>query len=278
MLSRPRDCSRLFVGLSLLLVAGTVAAQTASPQPDTREILREIDALRKDIRDVKDILQHQQITLPQGASRSTALPEALPPKEITLPFVPSQSLGSGDTKYVVVEFADLQCPYCAHFDKTSFQAFRTLHVNTGELRFMSLDFPLESHPDAVQMSLASICAGEQGKYWEMRSALMEAKSLSEKDLLDKQAVNLGLDSRRFSECVASDRRLAALKDQAAKAHELGVAGTPTFLVGVVEQGRIRGQLLVGSSDADQFSKRVEAVLTQYKEGKDAAISSLDRPK
>ena len=68
----------------------------------------------------------------------------------------------------MVEFTDLQCPFCRQFMLTSFDEIKKNWIDTGKLRYISRDFPLDFHAQAMPAARAARCAGEQGKFWEMR--------------------------------------------------------------------------------------------------------------
>lgn len=259
---------RLCVSSSLLMAAAMpLSAQTpTAANADNGAVLRELSSLREEVREIKTLLQAQQAKLPTGATRTKKLPESLS-QDVTLPFLPDQVLGSGQSKFVVVEFADLQCPFCSYFNKNSFPTFKKGFVDTGKVRFMSVDFPLESHPDASRMSLASLCAGEQGKYWEMRDMLMQAGSISSTKLLDEGAAALQMKSLQFNNCLASAARLSTLKMRAESARNAGIYSTPSFVVGQVHGNEIKGVLLVGTMSAEDFGAKINAILTQFEETK-----------
>ena len=77
----------------------------------------------------------------------------------------------------MVEFTDLQCPFCRQFALTSFDEIKKNWIDTGKLRYISRDFPLDFHAQAMPAARAARCAGEQGKFWEMRLGLMRNANL-----------------------------------------------------------------------------------------------------
>jgi len=64
----------------------------------------------------------------------------------------------------MIEFGDLPCPYGARFTSATFPELRRRYVDTGKLRFESLDLPLPFHPYAVPAAIAARHAGEQGRF------------------------------------------------------------------------------------------------------------------
>ena len=61
----------------------------------------------------------------------------------------------------MVEFTDLQCPFCRQYVLTSFDEIKKNWIDTGKLRYISRDFPLDFHAQAMPAARAARCAGEQ---------------------------------------------------------------------------------------------------------------------
>ncbi len=134
--------------------------------------------------------------------------------------------GSPNSKIVLVEFSDYQCPYCAEANKTLKQ-FMEKHQDQVTLVYKH--FPLtQIHAEAVPAAKAAWAANQQGKFWEYSDALFsDQKQLSEAKYLDI-ATNLKLDLDKFK----SDRALAdneILKDMQL-GQNLGLTGTPFFVM------------------------------------------------
>ncbi len=134
--------------------------------------------------------------------------------------------GSPNSKIVLVEFSDYQCPYCAEANKTLKQ-FMDKHQDQVTLVYKH--FPLtQIHAQAVPAAKAAWAANQQGKFWEYSDALFsDQKELSEAKYLDI-ATNLKLDLDKFK----SDRALAdneIIKDMEL-GQNLGLTGTPFFVM------------------------------------------------
>ena len=94
-------------------------------------------------------------------------------------------LGRADAPVTLVEFTDLECPYCRAFHVGAFERLKREYIDTGKVRFVSRDFPLDFHPNARPAALAVRCAGEQGKFWEMRHAVtLNAAALGARSTTD----------------------------------------------------------------------------------------------
>jgi protein-disulfide isomerase len=106
-------------------------------------------------------------------------------------------------------------------------------VETGKIRYVLLDMPLESiHKLAFKAAEATHCAEDQGKYWEMHHRLFEQQKALEP--WKGHAEALGLDVAQFEECMTSGRHTAAIRKDMAEAAKAGVTGTPAFLIAVTD--------------------------------------------
>ena len=97
------------------------------------------------------------------------------------------ALGRPDAPLTMVEFTDLQCPFCRQYMLTTFDEIKKNWIDTGKLRYISRDFPLEFHPQAMPAARAARCAGEQGKFWEMRLGLMRNANLLTAEYITRTA-------------------------------------------------------------------------------------------
>jgi len=109
------------------------------------------------------------------------------------------------------------------------------YVDTGKARYVSREFPLTSiHPAAQKASEAAICAGEQGKYWEMNEQLYdkvsEWSSGDPTNYLHAYADQLGLDTATFEECLDSGQGAAVVQSDLLAGEMAGVNATPFFFI------------------------------------------------
>jgi protein-disulfide isomerase len=170
------------------------------------------------------------------------------------------ALGRPDAPLTMVEFTDLQCPFCRQFVMTSFDDIRRNWIDTGKLRYISRDFPLDIHAQAMPAARAARCAGEQGKFWEMRLGLMRNANLLSADYIAKTAGDLKLESRAFTACIASPKYDAEVQAEIAEGTKLGVGGTPTFVIGLTTPTAVEGPILVGALPYPQFDAKLKELL------------------
>jgi protein-disulfide isomerase len=121
----------------------------------------------------------------------------------------------------VIEYADLECPYCAQ-----------AHLILRELAITRVfrHFPVVSkHPRARALAAAAEAAGRQGRFWEMHDSLLEDQGHLDDPHLWAHAERLGLDVGRFE----ADRRAAATAERVRRdvreGMRAGVTGAPALL-------------------------------------------------
>ncbi len=176
----------------------------------------------------------------------------------------ASKLGSDSAPVVMVEYSDMQCPFCRrHFEQTHNQLV-TKYVETGKLQIVFKDFPLSFHPMATVSANATRCAGDQGKYWEMHDKMFieQAKGGTGTvsytlDDIKTWGADLGLDASTFNSCVDSDKYAAEVQANFSDGAAAGVSGTPSFFIGLRNGD---GQLIVGAQPYSSFESTIEALL------------------
>src|SRR3989344_6166493 len=84
-------------------------------------------------------------------------------------------LGSKDAKVTLIEFSDFECPFCRNFYKDTELSIRKEYVDTGKVKMLYRHYPLPFHPSAMPFAIASECANEQGKFWEMHDKIFTSQ-------------------------------------------------------------------------------------------------------
>ncbi len=164
------------------------------------------------------------------------------------------SRGPKNAPVTIVEFVDYHCPFC---QRGTLAIDGVVANHAKDVRFISKNFPLPMHPNAMKAAVAASCAAEQGKFWEYRSELFGASwgKQSAEDL-KAAAKRTGLDAGKFDACLDSDRTKPAVEEDVKTGAAVGVTGTPTYF--------INGMPTVGAASAESFEAAVKAQLEKKK--------------
>ena len=141
--------------------------------------------------------------------------------------------GSADAPVTVIEYYSLNCPHCAVFHKQIFPALKAEFIDTGQVRFVFRDFPLNWA--AVEAAVLTHCAGPE-RYFAVQDALFASLrqwSSAESTLLAVAEVgeSVGVTRAEFKPCVEEGARGKQVIESFEFANqELGVEGTPTFFI------------------------------------------------
>jgi len=162
------------------------------------------------------------------------------------------ALGPADAPVTIVEFADFQCPYCSKIEPTLTQV-RQMYGD--EVRLVYRHYPLPMHNNAERAAQASMCADEQGKFWEMHDGMFANQRALGADQLKATAAGLGLDAEQFNTCLDSGRFAAQVAADAAEGNAAGVSGTPALFV--------NGRFISGAVPLEQITSIVDDELRRH---------------
>jgi protein-disulfide isomerase len=175
---------------------------------------------------------------------------------------PFNVIGRDDAPVTIIEFTDLQCPYCARYASQTFPRLKRDYVDTGKLRYTSRDLPLPFHSFALPAAVASRCAGEQGRFWEYREALFASQSLLGTEPYGRIAGELGLDVEQLEACRSSGEQESNVRADLAMAAQHGIRSTPTFVIGRVVNGEFQGEVVSGAQPYEFFKSKLDALLAE----------------
>lgn len=166
--------------------------------------------------------------------------------------------GDVNAPVTIVEFSDFECPFCGRYVQDTYPSIVEEYIDTGKVRYVFRDFPLNFHANAQKASEAAECAGEQGMYWEMHDVLFENQNALGIASLKTYADELGLDTDDFDECLDSGAMADEVLQDMADGQAYGVSGTPAFF--------INGKLISGAQPFSAFEVEIEAALAEAEGG------------
>lgn len=157
------------------------------------------------------------------------------PYRVSMNNAGAPTLGTKGAPVTVVEFSDFQCPFCQNFAPT----LKRVQKDFGKNVFIVYrQYPIpEIHQFALKAAEASLCAHEQGKFWQLHDLMFsENDRLTVADLKEK-AGRVGLDQTKFDTCMRDERYAAQVQRDMAEGARIGVTGTPALYVnGIMVDG------------------------------------------
>jgi protein-disulfide isomerase len=165
-------------------------------------------------------------------------------------------LGSDKAPVTIIEYASMTCPHCAHFSMTTFPELQKRYIDTGKVRFIFREFPLDTLAAAGFM--LARCAGND-KFMPIIETLFATQPdwvvKNPIDPLKAIAKQFGFTEETFNQCLANQKVLndiQAVRDRAAQ--KLGVNSTPTFF--------INGKRLQGDVSIEAMAKEIDPYLKE----------------
>lgn len=193
------------------------------------------------------------VVAPSNPSAGNNQPNNLPPINMEALVDDDATRGDSNAPVTIVEFSDYECPFCARFYSETEGLIQSNYIDTGKVKFVYRDFPLNSiHPQAQKAAEAAECAGEQGKYWEMHEKLFTQGVSGGVASFKQYAADIGLDTGEFNSCLDSGRMAGEVAKDLRDGQGAGITGTPGFI--------INGKLVSGAQPFSVFQQEIEAAL------------------
>ena len=171
-------------------------------------------------------------------------------------------LGNPNAPVKVIEYSDLECPFCKEFHGTMHQIMQ-YYGDSGQVAWVYRHFPLaQLHSKAPREAQAAECAGELGgneAFWRYIDRIFEiTPSSNGLDLAQLPVVagEIGLETEAFNECLSSERYAKKVSDSYTEAIALGAQGTPFSLVMVGGEA----VTLPGNQPYDSMRAAIDAIL------------------
>ncbi|MFA5260688.1 MAG: thioredoxin domain-containing protein [Candidatus Omnitrophota bacterium] len=160
--------------------------------------------------------------------------------------------GNPSAPITIVEFMDIQCPYCSRFHPV---VDEVLAAYPDKVNFILKNFPLQFHSGARPAAKAAFAAGEQGKYHEMIKLLLDNNRELTENKFKELAGQLGLNVEKFmNDLKEKDAQYEGwIQQDIMLATQSDVRGTPTFFLG----GR-----KTTARDLGNFKTQIDALLKQ----------------
>ncbi len=192
---------------------------------------------------------------PTAAGAGTAAPAAsasTPDPRITRADA-ARIRGDANAKLWIVVASDFQCPYCGQWERETAPDVIKEFVDTGIARLAFVNFPLRQHPNAEPAAEAAMCAGAQGKFWEMHDRIFKSQSEwsvlpSAESYFEKAATEIGLSTPDYEACIKDHVMRPMIEADAERATKGGAGSTPTFFIG--------DQVIAGAEKIETFRKAI----------------------
>jgi protein-disulfide isomerase len=159
----------------------------------------------------------------------------------------------------VVEVSDFQCPFCKTWHDSVYRTLRREFVTPGTVRLAYINYPLPNHDNAMPAAEAAMCAGAQGKFWEMHDGLFDSQNRwaplpNAASVFDSVARVAGIDVAAMRQCITQGATRAMIQADADRAQEAGVQATPSFIIG--------GDILIrGAQPIEAFRRAIAQKLS-----------------
>lgn len=170
--------------------------------------------------------------------------------------------GDTNARFVMVEYSDLECPFCKQFHPTITQAFTDY---AGKVAHVYRHFPLSFHQNAQKEAEAAECANELGgadTFWKYQDEIFSRTTSNglgfSLDNLGPLAAELGMNQTTFQQCLDTNKYEQKVKDQLNEGSTSGVQATPTTVVYDMKTGKTH--LVEGALPAEQFKTEVDAFM------------------
>ena len=185
-----------------------------------------------------------------------------------LSWVGAETKGNRDAKVALMVFTDFQCPYCGQFANEVLPEIDRRYLSTGKVLLIFRHLPIENiHPQARDAAESSLCAARQGAFWSMHDRLFGNRFALDGPTLRRHAEAVGVDLQEFDRCLSSEGPRTHVTADLAAAKQLGIFGTPAFLIGPkLSEGTMKATArLNGTRPFADFQQQLEATLASVRE-------------
>jgi protein-disulfide isomerase len=190
-------------------------------------------------------------SLQPAAAQSVTAAELLVP-----PPLGDRAVGKDDAPVTIVEYASMTCPHCAHFHETTYPELKKRYIDTGKVRFIFREFPLD--PLAAGASMLARCADKDQFYPLIETLFQQQRQWAvEKPIPQLMAIakQAGMSEQKFNACLSDQKMLDAMQTEQKRATDkFGVNSTPTLF--------INGKKQVGGVSIDDLAKVIDPLVSK----------------
>ena len=249
--------------VTIISMVMSMPAFAASTKDELIELQKEVQALKAGQDSMKNDLAAIKKMLESGARAAPPKPKPFEPRDVMI--TGASVMGNANAKVTLIEYSDYQCPFCSRHSKQTMPEIIKNYVNEGKVKFLMREYPIPSlHPRATAASQAALCAGDQGKYWEMHDILFSNQRKMSDDDLSGYAAEIGLDAGKYSNCLEQKDYAERLKSDIEEGKAMGVSGTPSFVLGLTDPSdpnKVKVTKFVrGARDYGSFAKAIDELL------------------
>ena len=171
--------------------------------------------------------------------------------------LPDMALGPADAKVTITEFASMTCPHCAAFNAETYPKIKSAYVDTGKVRYIFREFPLDIKAAAGSMLARCIANGDAPKYFAVTDMLFRQQNdwvvKNTTETLTRIGKQAGMSQQQVETCLKDQALLDKIAaDQKYASDVLKVDSTPTFF--------INGEKVKGETSFDIFEQKIEPLL------------------
>lgn len=189
------------------------------------------------------------------AGRSATAQTSLAAKLLEAGPLPDKVFGAADAPVTVIEYASLTCHHCMNFHINTWPAFKAKYVDTGKVRFIAREFPLD--PLSAAGFMLARC-DDKSKWYPIVDMLYKtqegwAHAQKPLDALTQTMKQAGFSEEKVNACLQREDLFQAVRQIQERANkEFGVNSTPTFFV--------NGEKRTGALTIDEFDKILTPLL------------------
>jgi len=171
--------------------------------------------------------------------------------------LPDMALGPADAAVTITEYASMTCPHCAAFNSDVFPKIKAKYIDTGKIRYIFREFPLDIKAAAGAMLSRCIAKNDSARYFAVTDLLFKTQNdwvtKNTTESLVRVGRQAGLSQDQVETCL-NDRALLdkIAADQKYASEVLKVDSTPTFF--------INGEKIKGEASIEEFEKRINPLL------------------